>query len=63
MPKEEGGLGFRGLKDWNRAAMSKLLWAIAKKADTLWIRWFHTYVLKGKCMWSIVVPPSASWTI
>lgn len=43
--------------------MSKLLWAIAKKADTLWIRWIHTYVLKGKCMWSIVVPPSASWTI
>lgn len=24
MPKKEGGLGFRGLKGWNKAAMSRL---------------------------------------
>lgn len=48
VPKEEGGLGLRVLKDWNRAAMTKHLWALALKADTLWIKWVHTYIIKGK---------------
>lgn len=38
VPKEEGGLGFQVLKDWNRASMTKLLWALALKIDTLWIK-------------------------
>lgn len=62
-PKAEGGLGFRVLKDWNKAAMSGHLWAIAKKADTLWIRWVHTYVINEQCLWHIRIPPSSSWTI
>ncbi|XP_022883555.1 uncharacterized protein LOC111400373 [Olea europaea var. sylvestris] len=30
MPKEEGGLGLRGLEIWNKAAMLKHLWSLAR---------------------------------
>lgn len=52
LPKPEGGLGFRRLHDWNVAAMTKYIWALAKKADTLWIKWVHMFVIKTKCMWT-----------
>lgn len=63
LPKPEGGLGFRRLKDWNVAAMTKYIWALAKKADTLWIKWVHMFVIKTKCMWTMKVPVYSSWTI
>lgn len=62
-PKDEGGLGFRVLKDWNKATMTKHLWAIALKADTLWVKWNHTYIIRDHCLWHIPIPASASWTI
>ncbi|XP_058218842.1 uncharacterized protein LOC131329621 [Rhododendron vialii] len=62
-PKAKGGLGIRALKDWNKAAMSRHLWAISKKADSLWIRWIHSYVIKGQCLWHMCTPPYSSWTI
>lgn len=46
VPKEEGGLGFRLMKDWNRAFMIRHLWAVCKKSDTLWVKWVHTYISK-----------------
>lgn len=62
-PKAEGGLGFRLLSTWNKAAMSRYIWAICKKARTLWVKWVHTNTLKGMCFWWIKVPIEASWTI
>lgn len=62
LPKEEGGLGFRKLKEWNAAAMIRYIWAIASKADSLWIEWIHMFVIKSKCMWSMKVPASSSGT-
>ncbi|XP_058203052.1 uncharacterized protein LOC131317521 [Rhododendron vialii] len=62
-PKDEGGLGFRVLKDWNKAAMTKHLWALALKADTLLVKWIHTYIIKDQCLWTIPIPASASWTV
>lgn len=41
-PKREGGLGFKLMKDWNRASMLRHLWAISSKAYSLWIKWVHT---------------------
>ncbi|XP_058203014.1 uncharacterized protein LOC131317484 [Rhododendron vialii] len=34
-PKAEGGSGFRHLSTWNKGAMSRHIWAICNKADTL----------------------------
>lgn len=62
-PKEEGGLGFRRVKDWNRATMLRHLWALCKKADTLWVKWVHTYIIKDNCFWTMDIPHDASWTM
>ncbi|GKD95503.1 RNA-directed DNA polymerase, eukaryota, reverse transcriptase zinc-binding domain protein [Tanacetum coccineum] len=37
-PKECGGLGIRNLESWNVALLAKLLWNIASKKDTLWVK-------------------------
>lgn len=37
-PKEEGGLGLRDSKTWNRAILFKILWDIHLNKDCLWIR-------------------------
>lgn len=58
-PKAEEGLGFRNLREWNKATMLRQpLWALSKKADSLWVKWVHTCVIKGKCL-----PTEASWTV
>lgn len=62
-PKEEGGLGFRVLEGWNKAAMVKHIWAVCQKSDTLWVKWVHTYVIKSSCFWTMKIPQNASWTI
>lgn len=61
-PKEEGGLGYRRLKEWNKAIMLRHLWALCKKADTMWVKWIHFYFIKGQCLWSMDIPNDASWT-
>lgn len=62
-PKMEGRLGFKVLKDWKRAAMSKHLWAVSQKADTLWVKWVHTYVIERQNLWFMPTPVNSSWTI
>jgi len=40
-----------GLKDFfacNTATIIKLVWAIAKKKDVLWVKWVHTRHLKDQ---------------
>lgn len=53
MPKIEGGLGFRDSKSWNSALLSKVLWNIHNKKDTLWVRWIDQVYLRGTCIWEI----------
>lgn len=35
LPKSEGGLGFKRLKDWDVSSMLRHLWAVCKKEDIL----------------------------
>lgn len=63
MPKKEGGLGFRRLKEWNRASMMRHLWALSKNEDILWVKWIHSYVIKDHCLWSMKLPADSSWTL
>lgn len=61
LPKTEGGMNIRDPIKWNMAALSKLLWHIAQKADSLWIRWVDHYYLKGRSIWDCSVSLNCSW--
>lgn len=52
LPLVEGGLGLRDLKSWNWALLSKILWNINEKADSLWIKWIHTEFIKQGSLWT-----------
>lgn len=38
LPKDEGGLGLRYLRTWNKALLAKTLWNIHVKKDILWVK-------------------------
>ncbi|XP_073024427.1 uncharacterized protein [Primulina eburnea] len=43
-PIEDGGLGLKDLKCWNKALIAKTLWKIHMRKESLWIRWVnHVY--------------------
>lgn len=63
MPRSAGGLNIIYLYTWNKAAICKILWAIAEKKDTLWIQWVHSFYIKSNALTSIAVPKQASWIV
>ena len=38
LPKNRGGLGIIDFAAWNKAKITKLIWAIENKKDILWVR-------------------------
>lgn len=45
LPKEEGGLGLRDFKTWNSALLTKYIWDIHGRKESLWLRWIdHVYL-------------------
>lgn len=38
LPKKNGGIGLTNLDAWNKPWIAKLVWEVAKKKDSLWIR-------------------------
>lgn len=62
-PKKEGGLGFKSLQVWNKAAMSKHIWYLVSGGEqSMWCQWVKSYLLKGKSFWRVKMPSSPSWT-
>uniref|UniRef100_A0A803NFE9 Reverse transcriptase zinc-binding domain-containing protein n=1 Tax=Cannabis sativa TaxID=3483 RepID=A0A803NFE9_CANSA len=59
--KKYGGVGFREGKKWNKALMAKFLWAIARKQDSLWVKWINSIYLKGQNVWSYPIKQDVSW--
>lgn len=62
-PKAAGGLNILYLELWNKAAILKHLWDIARKKDCLWIQWIHTHYTKTRSLETITTPKAASWVI
>ncbi|XP_058764404.1 uncharacterized protein LOC131637850 [Vicia villosa] len=60
-PMDKGGLNILNLEIWNTITMMKLLWGLNRKNDCLWVKWMHTYFLKGKELMSIEVTTNNSW--
>uniref|UniRef100_A0A803QNJ9 Reverse transcriptase zinc-binding domain-containing protein n=1 Tax=Cannabis sativa TaxID=3483 RepID=A0A803QNJ9_CANSA len=60
-PKSAGGIGFKCVAAWNRAAMGKYVWAITNKEDTLWLRWINSVYLHNEDWWDYKLPSQSSW--
>ncbi|KAL8062253.1 hypothetical protein ABFX02_02G135400 [Erythranthe guttata] len=54
LPKTEGGLGLRELGAWNAALITKNLWEIQSKKDSLWVRWVNCVYLRQQSVWEWV---------
>ena len=63
LPKASGGWNLISLSEWNLAAITRLLWDLACKADNLWVKWVHTYYFKDKPWWRQPVPKTCSWVL
>nr|GEX99632.1 hypothetical protein [Tanacetum cinerariifolium] len=54
LPKDEGGLGIRRLKAFNKALISSHIWSLLSHRDSLWVKWIHAYKLTialfGRCL-------------
>ncbi|VFQ88796.1 unnamed protein product [Cuscuta campestris] len=50
-PKTEGGLGLKDITSWNNALLCKLLWNLAAKKDSLWVKWVHNIYIQGSDVW------------
>lgn len=48
MPRICGGMNLQYFETWNKAALIKYLWSIARGKERLWIKWVHTYFIKGR---------------
>ncbi|CAI9261358.1 unnamed protein product [Lactuca saligna] len=61
-PVENGGLGLRNLRVWNKAILSKRIWMILSNVDSLWVKWINIHVLKGRSFWDIKEKQDLSWS-
>ena len=59
--KCEGGLGLKRVEDWNKAAIMGFIWSLFVQAQSLWVAWVRTNLLKGKSFWKIKITQDCSW--
>ncbi|GJY59365.1 hypothetical protein Tco_0459257 [Tanacetum coccineum] len=52
-PKCEGGLGLRQLEEWNDVLLTKQIWRIISKKDSMWVKWVNLVKVKGRSFWDI----------
>ncbi|GAV64835.1 hypothetical protein CFOL_v3_08350 [Cephalotus follicularis] len=45
--KEEGGLGIKDLRAWNKAAILQHRWDIIKKKESVWVQWCYRVLIKN----------------
>ncbi|GKD11294.1 hypothetical protein Tco_1190979, partial [Tanacetum coccineum] len=55
LPKKEGGLGICRLEAVNMALITSHIWSLLTCKESLWVRWIHTYKLKGISFWEILL--------
>ncbi|GJR76642.1 retrotransposon protein, putative, ty1-copia subclass [Tanacetum coccineum] len=61
LPKCEGGLGLHNLEVFNYALMTTHIWNIVSFKESIWVRWIHTYKLRGQTFWDVPVKDEMSW--
>lgn len=63
LPISAGGYNLLNIRIWNRAAISKVYWDLAKKKDKMWMKWIHTYYIKSQSIMEMDIPQQASWMV
>ncbi|XP_070030161.1 uncharacterized protein [Nicotiana sylvestris] len=63
LPQVVGGLNVINMVYWNKAAVAKHLWVVAKKKECLWIRWIHTFYIKQNMLEHMPIPKNAAWVV
>ena len=62
-PLKEGGLGIKRIREWNEAAMAKILWMLLQPDPTsTWAKWARANLIRGRSFWDIPIPGDCSWT-
>ena len=65
LPKEQGGLGFRKMKDVKLALISKLGWKLHSNLDSMWVAQLRGKYLSSGSFFSLSLPPppnsGSSW--
>ncbi|GKB10831.1 RNA-directed DNA polymerase, eukaryota, reverse transcriptase zinc-binding domain protein [Tanacetum coccineum] len=49
------------IEDFNIALMATHIWSILTHRESLWVKWVHTYKLKGRSFWDLPCRGDASW--
>ncbi|GJV91875.1 putative gag-pol polyprotein [Tanacetum coccineum] len=60
-PKTKGGLGIRRIEDFNISLMTTHIWFILTCKESLWVKWIHSYKLKGRSLWDVPCLGDVSW--
>ncbi|KAJ8423397.1 hypothetical protein Cgig2_029107 [Carnegiea gigantea] len=60
--KKHGRTGIKDYVAWNKVTIAKLVWAVATKKDTLWVKWVHGRYIKDTNCWDYALAPDSSWT-
>ncbi|GJT05595.1 putative RNA-directed DNA polymerase, eukaryota, reverse transcriptase zinc-binding domain protein [Tanacetum coccineum] len=61
LPKNKGSLGIRSLETFNKALITTHIWNIVSNKESLWVKWIHTYKLRGRSFWDIPLKADISW--
>lgn len=61
LPKDEGGLGVRKLRDSGLVFALKLIWRLFTQSTSLWVCWTKHYLLKYSSFWDIRDDSKGSW--
>ncbi|XP_074298043.1 uncharacterized protein LOC141628848 [Silene latifolia] len=59
-PKEEGGLGIKDQKIWNKVMVGRLVDWVATKKDSIWVQWVNVNYLKGRDWKDYTASPNSS---
>ncbi|KAJ9545220.1 hypothetical protein OSB04_024927 [Centaurea solstitialis] len=60
-PLVGGGLGFKRLSVWNRALITKHIWDLRTKRNSLWVDWIHRHYLRNAEFWTVRSASKWSW--
>lgn len=61
LPKDEGGLGLRKLRDTSRVYALSLIWRLFSNSASLWVAWTRHYLLRHSSYWDAKGSSKGSW--